>query len=267
LGGRLPGRVTSSFALCLAAVLTAAVAGCSGYQEMAENVREGNLFQKPVFTTPDWARVRPITKASLGPSGPVSPEELVDASGRCAAKAPAVPAQAEAAQASAPAAPAEPAKPAKPPAYGSVAGDLASAPMPQGAAPKPMPVSAKRASAAHAADMDRLQPEGSFAGFPGMGAPVLGGIALGMTECQAVRRAGQPSNVSIASGGNGARKVVLTYLSGPWPGIYTFDSGRLKVVDAAPVQEKPAKGKSKRRYKKKAHKPARTARGEDVYVQ
>ena len=244
------------------------VAGCSGSSEITEEIKEGNLFQKPVIATPDWARLRPVSKASLGPSGPVAPEDLVDAAGRCAAKAPAIPPQAEAAQASepAPAAPAEPAKPAAPPAYGSVAGDLASAPMPQGPAPKPMPVSVKRASAAPAANMDRLQPEGGFGGMPAMGAPVLGGIALGMTECQAVRRAGQPSNVSIGAGNGGARKVVLTYLSGPWPGIYTFDSGRLKVVDAAPVQEQP-KGKPKRKYKKKPRKPARTARGGDVYVQ
>ncbi len=93
---------------------------------------------------------------------------------------------------------------------------------------------------------------------------LLGGIALGMTECQAVRRGGQPSSVSIGTAKKGRRKVVITYLSGPWPGIYTFESGRLKVVDAAPTVEKP---KPQRRYKKKRRVPARTARGNDVYVQ
>jgi len=69
--------------------------------------------------------------------------------------------------------------------------------------------------------------------------PVAGGIALGMTECQAVQRAGTPTNVAI-SAEKGERKVVITYLSGPWPGIYTFAGGRLSVVERAPEQPKPA---------------------------
>jgi hypothetical protein len=89
----------------------------------------------------------------------------------------------------------------------------------------------------------------------------LGGIALGMTECQAVRRAGQPSNVAISAGNNGERKVVLTYLTGSWPGIYTFDSGRLKTVEAAPGQEKPkpVKKKPAKRAKSAAVQPAKPA--------
>jgi hypothetical protein len=92
----------------------------------------------------------------------------------------------------------------------------------------------------------------------------LGGIALGMTECQAVRRAGQPSNVAISATNSGERKVVLTYLSGTWPGIYTFDAGRLKTVEAAPGQDKP------KPVKKKPAKRAKSASGthaEPVYVQ
>jgi hypothetical protein len=54
--------------------------------------------------------------------------------------------------------------------------------------------------------------------------------------------------------------VVLTYLAGPWPGIYTFDSGRLKVVDAAPVQEKKPEPKRKPvKRVKTAAKPAPSA--------
>ena len=75
--------------------------------------------------------------------------------------------------------------------------------------------------------------------------PVTGGIALGMSECQTVRRAGTPSHVAISAGEGGARHAVLTYNSGPWPGIYTFDSGRLKVVDEAPGQEKKPEAKKK----------------------
>jgi hypothetical protein len=82
-------------------------------------------------------------------------------------------------------------------------------------------------------------------GGPAAAPPVVGAIALGMTECQAVRRAGTPSHVAISAGENGERRVVLTYLSGPWPGIYTFNSGRLKIVDAAPGKEKKPEPKKK----------------------
>ena len=252
----------------MVAFATAALlAGCSGTPEMVEDIKEGNYFQKPVFSTPDWARARPSGSVSLGPNGPVAPEELVDAGGHCAPEAPkAVPQAAAAPAEAAPAAeataatPETPAPPAGVAAYGSVAGDLASAPMPQGPAPKPMPARVKTASAAPGGGLDGLQPE---AGAGASGAPLLGGIALGMTECQAVRRGGQPSNIDIGAGTKGERKVVITYLGGTWPGIYTFEAGRLKQVDAAPAPEKP-KGKPKRKPKKP---PAKTARGEDVYVQ
>lgn len=75
---------------------------------------------------------------------------------------------------------------------------------------------------------------------PGM-QPHMGGIALGMSECEAVRRAGQPNNVSVGADERGERKVVLTYLSGHSPGVYTFTSGRLKVVERAPEPQRPAR--------------------------
>jgi hypothetical protein len=252
----------STFAL----VAAAALAGCSGTPEIVENIKEGNYFQNPIFNTPDWARARPSGSVTLGPSGPVAPEDLVDAGGHCAPEAPKAAPQAEVKPAEpapppTPANEATPAPPAGAAAYGSVAGDLASAPMPQGPAPKP--ASVKTASAAPDAGLGGLQPEAQ-AGMSG--APLLGGIALGMTECQAVRRGGQPSNVSVGAGPRGERKVVITYLSGQWPGIYTFDSGRLKQVDAAPVPEKP-KGKPQRKPRRQAGAPAKTARGSDVSVQ
>jgi hypothetical protein len=77
-----------------------------------------------------------------------------------------------------------------------------------------------------------------------------------MTECDAVRRAGTPANVSIGLGNSNDRKVVLTYLAGPWPGIYTFSSGRLKEINAAPVQPKSAKPVAKKKTAKTAAKPA-----------
>jgi len=100
------------------------------------------------------------------------------------------------------------------PAVGTVAGDLASA------------------SAAPVATAQPLLP---------------GGVALGMTECQVAQHAGQPGQVDIGANENSDRKVVLTYQSGPWPGIYTFTNGRLTVVDrvAAPEPVKPVKKKVK----------------------
>jgi hypothetical protein len=244
---------------CLAlVVVAAAAAGCSGAGDIFEGGKD-NIFTKPLLETPDWVKVSYAkTSAPLAPTGPVAPEDLVDGAGRCAAKAQAAaqaPAQAPAlapepvpvaAEADAPAP-----TPGKP-SYGSVAGDLSSARMPAGPPPAPMPVAAKPSER-----LERLQPEG------GAGPAVLGGIALGMTECDAVRRAGQPSNVSIGGGDKGARKVVITYLGGAWPGIYTFDSGRLQEIDAAPVQDKPKAAPKK----KPKHAAPNTATTERVYVQ
>jgi hypothetical protein len=83
------------------------------------------------------------------------------------------------------------------------------------------------------------------------GPQASGGIGLGMTECQVIQRAGSPNSVSITAGEKGERKVVLTYLAGPWPGIYGFTAGRLNVVDRAPEQPKPAKATPKKTPKKK----------------
>lgn len=200
--------------IALACAAALSVAGCSGSSNFLDSQNEGGWFSKPmdVFAKPDWARPS-TTAASLGPSGPVRPEDLVNADGSCAPAAP------EAAQAQA-AAPAQPAEPVP----------------------------------------DRLQGDGGGAA-PAASPQEIGGIALGMTECQAVRRAGQPGNVEIGTEGT-ERKVVLTYLSGPWPGIYTFTSGRLKTIAMAPVQEKPkAAPKKKPRAKSAAHQVER------VYVE
>jgi hypothetical protein len=88
-----------------------------------------------------------------------------------------------------------------------------------------------------------------------------------MTECQTVQRAGTPSNVAISAGEKGERKVVLTYLSGPWPGIYTFAGGRLSVVERAPEQPKPAKAAPKRTPKKKPRPKTASHEFQRDYVQ
>ena len=55
-------------------------------------------------------------------------------------------------------------------------------------------------------------------------ASLLGsGIALGMAECDVVFRAGQPTSVQLGTNPNGDRTAVLTYNSGPRPGVYRFE--------------------------------------------
>ena len=79
---------------------------------------------------------------------------------------------------------------------------------------------------------------------------------------------GLPGNINIGAGDKGERKVVLTYLTGTWPGIYTFDNGRLKVVERAPAPPAPAKPPAKKKNAKKPVKPKTATREiERAYVQ
>jgi hypothetical protein len=70
-----------------------------------------------------------------------------------------------------------------------------------------------------------------------------GGIALQMTECDVVRRAGAPEKIEYPPN-RFERAVMLTYIRGPRPGIYNFLGGRLVAIDRAPeppAAPKPAK--------------------------
>jgi hypothetical protein len=197
-------RAISRIALVCAVALAGSVAGCKNSAQVLDSNNEGTWFSKPVdvFASPEWANLRGDQRTpELGPQGPVGPDNLVGADGRCSA-----PGQAQA------------------------------------AAPQPAP-------AAESNPNERLQsPEPA-------GPQVVGGIGLGMSECDAVRRAGVPGNVNIGTGNRGERTVVLTYLTGPWPGIYHFSDGRLKVIERAPEQPKPAKAPPKKKTKQVAKKP------------
>lgn len=201
------------------------MAGCSGTSDMFDSKSDTKLFAKPfsVFAREDGSKASEGTVVNLGPSGPVAPEDLVGPDGRCA------PAAAPQTPASPPPVAAEP-PPAANPAdrrVGSMAGDLAGPPMPAGALPQ----------------------GGDATGDQGI-QTLPGGISLAMTECDVVRRAGLASNVSIGVGDHNDRKVVLTYLGGTWPGIYTFSAGRLKEISRAPEQAKPAKASAKKKPRK-----------------
>jgi hypothetical protein len=208
----LPRR-RAYLSIAFACITAFAVAGCKNTAQVFEDQNDGGWFSKPFVAKPDWARAN-TGNVSLGPQGPVGPDDMVSTEGQCAAPAAALAQSAEAAGG--------------------------------GGAP-----SATQAAATPNSGLQRLE---------STSAPlVTGGIALGMTECQAVQRAGTPSNVAISTGDKGERKVVLTYLSGPWPGIYTFSGGRLNVVERAPEQPKSAAAK-----KPPKKKPANTAQFERV---
>jgi hypothetical protein len=78
-----------------------------------------------------------------------------------------------------------------------------------------------------------------------------GGIALGMSECDVVHRAGQPGSVQLGNAPNGDRTALMTINGGPRPGIYRFAAGRLMQIDRVEtlptqpqtVKKKPAQPK------------------------
>jgi hypothetical protein len=74
------------------------------------------------------------------------------------------------------------------------------------------------------------------------------GIAVGMTECDLVRVAGQTNQIEVTQGERGERKVTMTYPQGERAGIYRFRSGLLVSMDridppAAPKTKRPARKK------------------------
>jgi hypothetical protein len=82
---------------------------------------------------------------------------------------------------------------------------------------------------------DLVDAQGQCAG--GQAAAARGGIALEMTECEVVGRAGPPENVELGTNDRGERAVTLTYTGGPRPGIYRFSGGRLYAIERG--QEPP----------------------------
>jgi hypothetical protein len=116
---------------------------------------------------------------------------------------------------------------------------------PPAAAPAPPPAPGQAAAPAAPAAVDTA-------------ALLGGGIALGMSECDVVFRAGQPSSVQIGSLPNGDRTAVLTFDAGPRTGIYRFQRGALREMDSLPVAAAPPKPiKKKPARAAKAGKPAK----------
>lgn len=74
------------------------------------------------------------------------------------------------------------------------------------------------------------------------------GIALQMSECDVVQRAGPPQNLDISATSRGERSVTMRY-EGDRGGVYRFVSGRLVSIERSgepvapdrPARKKPAK--------------------------
>ena len=74
------------------------------------------------------------------------------------------------------------------------------------------------------------------------GVPTMSGaIALDMTECDVVKRAGLAEKVEIGSNERNERTATLTYFLGPRAGIYRFAEGRLRSMERAPEPPAPSK--------------------------
>jgi hypothetical protein len=90
-----------------------------------------------------------------------------------------------------------------------------------------------------------------------------GGVALGMSECDVVARAGAPSQVQLGKNPNGDRTAVLTFNAGPRPGIYRFERGELMTMDRVAAPAPPPQVAKKQVAKKKAAKSAKPPKTND----
>jgi hypothetical protein len=131
---------------------------------------------------------------------------------------------------------------------------------PVAAAPAPAPqpraaVAAAQSAAGMAGEVAPMSPEAD---------PLFGGgIALGMSECDVVHRAGHPSAVALGQKPNGDRTAVLTFDSGPRPGVYRFERGRLMEMDRVeqpPVPKVVKKRPAKRHRRKNSNNRAQLLR-------
>lgn len=98
---------------------------------------------------------------------------------------------------------------------------------------------------------------------PDLSALLGAGIALGMSECEVVSRLGQPAAVNLGRNPNGDRSAVLTFKSGPRPGVYRFDAGRLMEMDQVEVPPPRTEPAKKKLVKKKPGKNKRPPKDDD----
>ena len=90
-------------------------------------------------------------------------------------------------------------------------------------------------------------------------------VALEMSECDVVKRAGFPERVEIGATDRNERTATLTFMSGPRPGVYSFVEGRLKSMERGP--EPPPPPKTAKKPAKPAPKTATRPRQATVQAQ
>ena len=91
-----------------------------------------------------------------------------------------------------------------------------------------------------------------------------GGVAIGMSECEVAARLGQPTGINFEKNPNGYRSAILTYKSGPRPGVYRFAGGRLAEMDRVEVPPPTPEPAKKKIAKKKPAKPKDPAKTDDT---
>ena len=94
------------------------------------------------------------------------------------------------------------------------------------------------------------------AGVPEAGPNFGGGVGVGMSECEVVSRVGRPNSVNLSRNQNGDRTAVMTFTSGPRPGVYRFVGGQLTEMDRVEEPQAPARPPKKKPAKNE--KPAKT---------
>jgi len=88
----------------------------------------------------------------------------------------------------------------------------------------------------------------------------LGGIAVGMSECDVVARNGRPTAINLGNDANGGRTAVLTFTGGLRPGIYRFVGGRLTQMDRVEEPAPAAQQENKKSAKTKKNKKPQDTR-------
>jgi hypothetical protein len=99
------------------------------------------------------------------------------------------------------------------------------------------------------ASEDLVDANGGCAGAAAGAGVIPAAIALEMTECDVVKRAGIAERAEIGTSERGERTARLTYINGQRPGIYYFTAGRLTTMERAPepaAPQRPAKKPAKR---------------------
>ena len=100
-------------------------------------------------------------------------------------------------------------------------------------------------AAQQAAASTPVDPSGGAPPATDTSALLGGGIALGMSECDVVFRAGAPSDIQIDQNPNHDRTTVLTFNSGPHLGIYRFRGGALMEVERGQITSQTQTAKKK----------------------